>query len=102
MKKKTGRTRTLYSPEFKAQAIKLAQELGSTRQAADKLGMKNFQTLTIWRREARTKTQTPSYDELHRLKEENKKIKRELEKERKSTAILKDAMAFFCKESHNK
>ena len=31
MKKKTGKTRTLYSSEFKERAIKLAKELGSTR-----------------------------------------------------------------------
>ena len=32
MKKKTGKTKTLYSSEFKERAIKLAKELGSTRQ----------------------------------------------------------------------
>ena len=47
MKKKTGRTRTLYSPEFKKKAIQLAQELGSNRDAADKLGIKHFSTLSL-------------------------------------------------------
>ena len=35
MKKKTGKTRTLYNSEFKEMAIKLAKELGSTREAAE-------------------------------------------------------------------
>ena len=100
MKKKTGRTRTLYSPEFKKKAIQLAQELGSNRDAADKLGIKHFSTLSLWVRQAKKREIHPvAYDELQKLKEENKKLKKELEKERKSIAILKDAAAFFCQEN---
>ena len=32
------------------------------------------------------------------MKEENKKLKRELEKEKKVTAILRDATIFFCQD----
>jgi hypothetical protein len=33
------------------------------------------------------------------MKEENKRLKKELEKEKKVTAILRDATAFFCQEN---
>ena len=95
MRKKTGKKRTIYSPEFKEQAIKLAQELGSAREACEKLGIKHFQTLRLWIRQVKTQTETPSYDELQRLREENKKLRKELEKERKSVVLLRDATAFF-------
>ena len=98
MRKKTGKKRTIYSPEFKEQAIKLAQELGSAREACEKLGIKHFQTLRLWIRQVKTQTETPSYDELQRLREENKKLRKELEKERKSVVLLRDATAFFCLE----
>ena len=98
MRKKTGKPRVTYSPEFKEQAIKLAQELGSARAASEKLGMKHFQTLRLWIRQAKTQAGTPCYDELNKLREENKRLKKELEKERKSVGILRDASAFFCLE----
>ena len=59
MRKKTGKKRTIYSPEFKEQAIKLAQELGSAREACEKLGIKHFQTLRLWIRQVKTQTETP-------------------------------------------
>ena len=59
MRKKTGKKRTIYSPEFKEQAIKLAQELGSAREACEKLGIKHFQTLRLWIHQAKTQTETP-------------------------------------------
>ena len=59
MKKKTDRTRTLYRPEFKEKAIKLAQELGSNRDAADKLGIKHFSTLSLWIRQAKKRDINP-------------------------------------------
>ena len=97
MKKKTGKTRTLYSSEFKERAIKLAKELGSTRQAADKLGIGHFSTLSLWIRQAKKSDLNPdAFDELQKAKEEIKKLKKELEKERKSVTILRDATAFFC------
>ena len=42
MRKKTGKKRTIYSPEFKEQAIKLAQELGSAREACEKAWYKSI------------------------------------------------------------
>ena len=47
MKNKKTKTRTSYSPEFKVQAIELAKEIGAL-QAAEKLGIGSFQTLSAW------------------------------------------------------
>ena len=42
MSKKADKTRSISRPEFKEQAVKLVQELGSSKQAAEKLGIKHF------------------------------------------------------------
>lgn len=39
--------RQSYTPEFKKQAIILAEELGSIPEAAEKLGIKSVQTLAL-------------------------------------------------------
>ena len=95
MSEKKSKTRTRYSEEFKAQAIELAKEIGS-KEAAEKLGIKNFQTLAAWLRYSQKIEEDDSFRELERLRSENKRLMRELETERKSVAILKDATAFFC------
>ena len=67
------------------------------KEATEKLGL-NEQALGVWTRESRKKNSNVTTDELSALKEENKKLKRELEKEKKITAILKDATIFFCQD----
>lgn len=102
MKKQTPRNpqgRRSYTPEFKKQAIDLANELGSVPEAAEKLGIKNFQTLASWVRQDKKISTDAAYKELLEIKEENKRLKKELEKEKKVTAILRDAAAFFCQEN---
>lgn len=90
--------RKSYTPEFKKQAINLAAELGIP-EAAEKLGIKSVQTLASWVRHDKKKTTDTAYKELLEMKEENKRLKKELEKEKKVTAILRDAAAFFCQEN---
>lgn len=101
MKKKvpeiTGRKS--YTPDFKRQAIALAEELDSIPEAAEKLGIKSFQTLAAWIRHAKKKTTDTAYSELLEAKEELKRVKKELEKEKKIIAILRDATAFFSQEN---
>jgi len=94
--KATGRKS--YTPEFKKQAIELASELG-VPEAAEKLGIKSIQTLASWVRHDKKKSTDTAYKELLEMKEENKRLKKELEKEKKVTAILRDATAFFCQEN---
>ena len=96
---KKAKGRNSYTSEFKRQAIDLANELGSVQAAAEKLGIKSFQTLALWVRQDKKKSTDTAYKELLEMKEENKRLKKELEKEKKVTAILRDAAAFFCQEN---
>jgi transposase-like protein len=86
------------TPEFKKQAITLANELG-VPEAAEKLGIKSVQTLASWVRNDKKKNTDSAYNELMEAKEEIKRLKKDLDKEKKVTAILRDATAFFCLEN---
>ena len=94
-----AKRRKSYTPEFKKQAISLANELDSIPEAAEKLGIKSVQTLAAWIRHDKKKTSDSAYSELLEAKEEIKRLKKDLEKEKKVTAILRDATAFFCQEN---
>ena len=85
-----------YSKEFKAEALKLSDEIG-VKKAAVQLGLQYF-TLADWRKDRK-------YREKHTivLTESDVKIKiAELEKEnaelRQANEILKDALGFFAKD----
>lgn len=87
---------TKYSKEFKEQALKLSDEIG-VKKAAAQLGLQYF-TLADWRKDRK-------YREKHTivLTETDAKIKiAELEKEnaelRRANEILKDALGFFAKD----
>ena len=91
--------RKSYTPDFKKQAIDLANALNSVPEAAEKLGIKSVQTLSSWIRHDKKKGTDSAYNELLEAKEEIKRLKKDLEKEKKVTAILRDATAFFCQET---
>ena len=95
MKKKTKKTRKSYTLEFKAQAIDLAKEIGA-REAAQKLGIENFQTLSAWIRYSNKIDENEEFKKLEEARAEIKRLKKELETEKKTVAILRDATAFFC------
>lgn len=97
MKNQTKKTRKSYSPEFKEQAIQLAKEIGAT-QAAEKLGIESVQTISAWVRYSKKLEENQEFRELEEAKAEIKKLRKELDSERKSVAILKDAAAFFCQD----
>ena len=93
------RTRRRFTPEFKAEAVKLLEEGGRPLQAvAEELGVHPNQ-LRTWRDEhlaagsaealARQKAEAA---ELARLRRENKRLEQENE-------ILKRAAAFFAREA---
>lgn len=90
-----------YSKEFKAQALKLSDEIGA-KQAASQLGIPYF-TLADWRNRTREKIEgtTPEGGSEKQLTEQELRI-RELEKEnaelRNANEILKDALGFFAKD----
>jgi len=97
MKKEKKKSKRHYSPEFKAQAIELAKEIGA-KQAAEKLGINKFQTLSAWVRYAKKMVEDTEFRNIELLKAENKKLKKQVEEDKKVIAILKDATVFFCQD----
>ena len=93
--------RKSYSREFKIDAVKLITEQGyKISEAARSLGI-NPNVLGRWKRQFERDAEqsfpgkghmTPEKEELHRLRQENKRLRMERE-------ILKKATAFFAKES---
>lgn len=97
MKKQQRKPRQSYSPEFKSQAIELAKEIG-TKQAAEKLGIRSFQTLCAWVRYSKKIEKNVDFRELEEAKAEIKRLKKQAEEDKKVISILKDAAAFFCQD----
>ena len=90
MGKKKGKSRKSYPPGFKAEAVELAKEIG-LKQAAGKPGIGSPQALGA----AKKLEEDADFRNLEALRAENKRLKKQLEVERKSVAVLKDAAAFF-------
>jgi transposase len=89
-------TRRKFTPEFKQQALELAQELGSFNEAARQLGIRDS-LLHNWKAKFKvppsSKVKTAQVamaeaEELKRLRKENEELK-------KVNYILKKAAAFF-------
>jgi len=96
-----ARTRRTYTPEFKAQAVKLVTEQGySVAEAARSLGVcDNF--IRNWKQVLHDKGEhafpgngrfSPFEEEVRRLRAENKRLLMERD-------ILKKAAAFFAREA---
>lgn len=79
-----------YTDEFKQQALKLAEELGSVAEAAVHLGI-NAHTISNWRYRGLLK----SAPVLSNLEVEIKKLHKENSELKKVNYILKKAAAFF-------
>lgn len=86
--------RTHYNEEFKERAVDMAKEIGVS-EAATKLDI-NQQTLSSWFRYSKKIEENAKFAELEKLRAETKRLKKELDIERRSVAILKDAARFFC------
>ena len=97
MKKKDKQKRQHYTSEFKESAVDLAKSIGE-KETAEKLGIKNIQTLSKWIQKADQNEENKELQDLEKLKAEVKKLKKELVKEKKVTAILRDATVFFCQD----
>ena len=88
---------TKYSEEFKREAMRLSDEIGS-KKAAAQLGIPYY-TLADWRNHSKHKPKEPEL----KLSEEEMRIRySKLEKEvaelRQVNEILKDALGFFAKD----
>jgi transposase len=96
-----ARARRTYTPEFKAEAVKLVTRQGySVAEAARSLGIRE-NLIRNWRQAVEAKGDQafpgqgklpPAEDELRRLRAENKRLLAERD-------ILKKAAAFFAKEA---
>lgn len=86
-----------YSKEFKEEALKLSDEIG-TKKASEQLGLKYY-TLSEWRKNRKSKLLEP----INQLTDTQAKERiRELEKKNaellRANDILKDALGFFAKD----
>ncbi len=89
-------TKRRYTPEFKQQALELAQQVGSVAEAARRLGIADS-LLYNWKSQFKVsldpkvksvKSSMDEAEELRRLRKENEELK-------KTNYILKKAAAFF-------
>ena len=82
-----------YSPEFKIEALGLAEQVGVAG-AAKQLGLHESQVYA-WRKKARYEASRSETEK--ELEIENAKLKRQLAKKEEELAILKKAAAYFAK-----
>lgn len=87
---------TKYSKEFKEEAIKLSDEIGSKRAAAQ-LGIPYF-TLADWRNHSKHKPKEPEPLGEGELRLRNRQLEQENAELRMANEILKDALGFFAKD----
>ena len=95
----TKRKRRTFTPEQKAQALRLAEEMGNVSQAARDLSMPS-ELIYRWRKQAEIDAghgpsgalTTDEKKELAQLRRENKTLRMERD-------FLKKATAYFAKES---
>ena len=93
MKNKT--MRRLFEPEFKTDAIKLAEKIG-TGNAAQKLGI-HVNNIHRWR--AKKSFPVEKSHDVFRLQMEVKRLKKALSEEKSIVEFLKKTIAFFSKEN---
>jgi transposase len=90
-----------YTPEFRAEAVKLVLEQGlSQEQAAQRIGVPKG-TLANWVSAAKRSTDlaAPGSRSVAELEAELAKLRKELAVERMEKEVLKKATAYFARES---
>src|SRR5438128_8304617 len=96
-----ARTRRTYTPEFKAEAVKLVTEQGySVAEAARSLGITE-NLIRNWKQalEAQGEQAFPGRGKLSPFEEENRRLRAENKRLLAERDILKKAAAFFAKEA---
>jgi transposase len=96
-----ARTRRIYTPEFKAEAVKLITEQGySVAEAARSLGIKD-NLIRNWKQalEASRDQAFPGCGKLSPFEEENRRLRAENKRLLAERDILKKAAAFFATEA---
>jgi len=95
------KTKKHYTPEFKAEAVKMIREQDlSHEEAAKRLGIPKG-TLANWVAldKERSGAKAPGKPSTKDLEEENRRLRKELAEARQEREILKKAAAYFAKES---
>ena len=96
MTRQTGKqkaTRRQYSPDFRKEALALAEKIGVPK-AAKELGLHESQ-LYGWRSKARAKRDQSELEQS--LAAENARLKRQLAEQAEELAIVKKAATYFAK-----
>lgn len=86
-------TRARYSPQFKSEALALAENVGVSA-AAKQLGLHSSQ-LYNWRSKARLEQDRGEAEQ--QMAAENARLKRQLAEQAEELAIVKKAAAYFAK-----
>ena len=96
-----ARTRRTYTPEFKAEAVKLVTEQGySVAEAARSLGLSE-NLIRNWRQALQDQGEHafPGHGQLSPFEEENRCLRAENQRVLAERDILKKAVAFFAREA---
>ena len=96
-----GKIQKVYTKEFKEEAVRLAQSSGkSIAQIARELGISDS-AIHGWRKElaGRGKEAFPGKGHQTALEEENRRLKRELERVQQERDILKKVVSIFSRET---
>lgn len=93
------RTRKKYDRDFILEAVKLAQDGGNVSETARNLGV-HENLLRTWKRkyELDPENAFPGKGHMKPLEEENRQLRRELERAKRERDILKKAVGIFSKD----
>ena len=94
--RKKDKIMTTYSKEFKEEAIRLSDEIGN-KKAAAQLGIPYY-TLADWRNHSKHKPKETIPMSEEELRARNRELEREIAELREANNILKDALGFFAKD----
>lgn len=85
-----------YSKEFKAEALKLSDEIG-VKKAAEQLGL-HYNTMSDWRKLRKRKQESETSASEAEMLSRNRQLEKENAELKQANEILKDALGFFAKD----
>lgn len=94
-----GNTRNRYEPEFKKEVVRLVLEEGRTIRSVNEEFNLGEGTVRDWIKQfCEECAESPQKNDLGKLYEENRRLRKELAEVQKENSFLKKAAAFFAKE----